>query len=305
MSARSITIGAYDGVHLGHPAVIAQVRRLAAALDARSVVVTFDRHPASVVRPESAPRLLTDLDAEARAAGRRPVSTPRSCWHFDEARADESARQLRRGGARRRAGHEGRRRRRGLPLRPPPRGQRRAAAGARAARWTSRSSRSSLVERAGRRRRAGQLDGHPASARRRRGRRRRPAARPTATRRGAPVVTGDKRGRLLGFPTANVEVPNAMCLPGRRRVRRLVRAARRVASTPAPSTSAAGRRSTSTPTTRCSRPTCSTSTTTSTASGREVRFRHFLRSERKFDGIDALVAQLKHDVESTRRVLGA
>ena len=36
-----------------------------------------------------------------------------------------------------------------------------------------------------------------------------------------------------------------------------------------------------------------------------MRFEAFLRSERKFDGIDALVAQLKHDVESTRRVLGA
>ena len=50
-----VTIGAYDGVHLGHSAVIDEVKRLAAALDARSVVVTFDRHPASVVRPESAP----------------------------------------------------------------------------------------------------------------------------------------------------------------------------------------------------------------------------------------------------------
>ena len=56
----AVTIGAYDGVHLGHRAVIAQVRERATALGARSVVVTFDRHPASVVRPESAPKLLTD-----------------------------------------------------------------------------------------------------------------------------------------------------------------------------------------------------------------------------------------------------
>ena len=35
----------------------------------------------------------------------------------------------------------------------------------------------------------------------------------------------------------------------------------------------------------------------------EVRFVHFLRSERKFDGIDALVAQLKHDVEAARHAL--
>ncbi len=57
-----ITIGAYDGVHSGHQAVIAQVRKLANRYNARSVVVTFDRHPAWVVRPESAPKLLTDYD---------------------------------------------------------------------------------------------------------------------------------------------------------------------------------------------------------------------------------------------------
>lgn len=55
-----VTIGAYDGVHLGHRAVIAQVQSQANQVGARSVVVTFDRHPASVVRPESAPKLLTD-----------------------------------------------------------------------------------------------------------------------------------------------------------------------------------------------------------------------------------------------------
>ncbi|MBT7430123.1 MAG: adenylyltransferase/cytidyltransferase family protein, partial [Ilumatobacter sp.] len=57
-----ITIGAYDGVHLGHQAVISHVRQQAAELGARSAVVTFDRHPASVVRPESAPLLLTAPD---------------------------------------------------------------------------------------------------------------------------------------------------------------------------------------------------------------------------------------------------
>ena len=52
-----VTIGAYDGVHLGHQAVIRQVRELAAARGLQTVVVTFDRHPAMVVRPESAPSL--------------------------------------------------------------------------------------------------------------------------------------------------------------------------------------------------------------------------------------------------------
>ncbi len=57
-----VTIGAYDGVHLGHQAVISEVRRRADEAGLRSAVVTFDRHPASVVRPESAPKLLTTLE---------------------------------------------------------------------------------------------------------------------------------------------------------------------------------------------------------------------------------------------------
>lgn len=55
-----VTIGAYDGVHLGHRTVINQVKQRAAELGAISVVVTFDVHPASIVRPESAPKMLTN-----------------------------------------------------------------------------------------------------------------------------------------------------------------------------------------------------------------------------------------------------
>jgi riboflavin kinase/FMN adenylyltransferase len=58
----AVTIGAYDGVHLGHRDLIGRTRAEAARLGATSVVVTFDRHPATMVRPDSAPPLLTDLD---------------------------------------------------------------------------------------------------------------------------------------------------------------------------------------------------------------------------------------------------
>jgi riboflavin kinase/FMN adenylyltransferase len=57
-----VTIGAYDGVHFGHRAVIAQVVSRAQELQQQSVVVTFDRHPMSVVRPLQAPKLLSTYE---------------------------------------------------------------------------------------------------------------------------------------------------------------------------------------------------------------------------------------------------
>ena len=58
-NGRGITIGAFDGVHLGHRAVLRLVRELADARGLEAALVTFDRHPAEIVRPESAPKLLT------------------------------------------------------------------------------------------------------------------------------------------------------------------------------------------------------------------------------------------------------
>lgn len=85
-----ITIGAYDGVHAGHRAVISEVRRLAAERGCASAVVTFDRHPAMVVRPESAPRLLTDLDQKLELLAETGVDYV-LVVHFDQARSQESA----------------------------------------------------------------------------------------------------------------------------------------------------------------------------------------------------------------------
>ena len=56
------TVGVFDGVHLGHQEVFSQVGEAAARLGVASAVVTFDIHPAHVVRPENAPKLLTTLD---------------------------------------------------------------------------------------------------------------------------------------------------------------------------------------------------------------------------------------------------
>jgi riboflavin kinase/FMN adenylyltransferase len=86
----AVTIGAYDGVHRGHRAVIATVKRLAAERGLATAVVTFDRHPASVVRPESAPLLLTDLDQKLELLEDTGVDYT-LVIHFDEARSQESA----------------------------------------------------------------------------------------------------------------------------------------------------------------------------------------------------------------------
>jgi riboflavin kinase / FMN adenylyltransferase len=54
-----LAIGVFDGVHLGHRAVISTSAQNAKAAGGTPVVVTFDPHPAKVLRPEDAPHLIT------------------------------------------------------------------------------------------------------------------------------------------------------------------------------------------------------------------------------------------------------
>ncbi len=54
-----VTIGTFDGVHRGHWAVLSEIRRRAEAVGGRSVLVTFHPHPLTIVRPEWAPPMLT------------------------------------------------------------------------------------------------------------------------------------------------------------------------------------------------------------------------------------------------------
>ena len=54
-----LAIGVFDGVHRGHQAVISTSARNAHLAEGASVVVTFDPHPAKVLRPRDAPHLLT------------------------------------------------------------------------------------------------------------------------------------------------------------------------------------------------------------------------------------------------------
>ncbi|HKP93955.1 MAG TPA: riboflavin biosynthesis protein RibF, partial [Chthoniobacterales bacterium] len=54
-----LAIGVFDGVHLGHQAVISTSASHAKQANGLAVVVTFDPHPAKVLRPHNAPHLLT------------------------------------------------------------------------------------------------------------------------------------------------------------------------------------------------------------------------------------------------------
>jgi riboflavin kinase/FMN adenylyltransferase len=85
-----VTIGAYDGVHVGHRSIISEVCRLAEDRGLASAVVTFDKHPATIVRPESAPLLLTDLAQKLELLGSTGVDYT-VVIEFDEKRARESA----------------------------------------------------------------------------------------------------------------------------------------------------------------------------------------------------------------------
>jgi riboflavin kinase/FMN adenylyltransferase len=205
-----VTIGAYDGVHRGHQAVIAQVKATAQQLGCRSVVITFDRHPASVVRPESAPKLLTDIDQKLELLEKTGVDAT-MIVSFDASQStEEPASFVKRVlvdalntqvivvgedfhfGVKR-AGNVAMLRDLGkqfdfevapVQLIQRPDGVTEPV--------SSTSIRRALA--GGQVEVATNLLGRAYEVR-------------------GVVVNGDKRGRTIGFPTANVEVPNAMCLP--------------------------------------------------------------------------------------------
>ena len=76
------TIGSFDGVHLGHRALLEVVSRRAAERGVSSAVITFDPHPRRVLRPEAPLRLISVLDERLSlfaAAGVAHVLV----WRFD------------------------------------------------------------------------------------------------------------------------------------------------------------------------------------------------------------------------------
>ena len=62
MGPAALTLGVFDGVHAGHRRLVARTAELAAEQSIRAVAVTFWPHPASVLRPAEAPSLLASLE---------------------------------------------------------------------------------------------------------------------------------------------------------------------------------------------------------------------------------------------------
>ena len=203
-----VTIGAYDGLHLGHRTVIDHVRTIAGNMSARSVIVTFDRHPASLVRPESAPRLLTDQQQKLELLAETGVDAV-AVVRFDEAQAAEAPEDF------------------VVRVLVKALGVRAVVVGEDFHFGRDRAGNVELLRRLGEQHDFGVV---PYTLIRRDGDL---VVSSTAIRQalqrgdielandmlGRPyelrgiVADGDKRGRTIGFPTANVEVPPAMCVP--------------------------------------------------------------------------------------------
>lgn len=84
---RVVALGTFDGVHLGHQSLL---RQAAAAANKHCVplrVSTFNRHPLDVIRPGSAPELLTTIPEKAMLMSRLGVDEM-ELMNFDRALAD-------------------------------------------------------------------------------------------------------------------------------------------------------------------------------------------------------------------------
>ena len=294
-----VTIGVYDGVHLGHYAVLRLVRKLADASDLDAVCVTFDRHPAEVVRPESAPKLLTTTEQKLELLDATGFLDRCFVLHFDEDRSREPAEEfvhevLVKGAAARIVVvgadfHFGRARGGnvalletmgaelgfevvGLGLQAPPGGPI----------YSSTRIRELLQEGdvAG----AAELLGRPHEVR-------------------GQVEMGDQRGRQLGFPTANLMVPARICLPADGIYAGTFVGADGVERVAAISL---GRRPTFYEHAEMSLLEAYVLDFDGDLYGDEVkvRFVERLRGEERFETVEALVEQMELDVEATRRRMG-
>src|SRR5258708_31247366 len=64
-----LTLGVFEGLHLGHQLIMRTVVERARATGAVPTVITFDPHPRAALHPESAPPLLQTFDQKIEALG--------------------------------------------------------------------------------------------------------------------------------------------------------------------------------------------------------------------------------------------
>jgi riboflavin kinase/FMN adenylyltransferase len=298
-----VTIGVYDGVHLGHHAVLRLVRELADVRELAAVCITFDRHPAEVVRPDSAPKLITTPEQKLELLDATGYLDLAFVLHFDEARsqepADDFVREVLADAAHARLVvvgadfHFGKGRggdvallqRMGAELGFEVLGVGLEAAPANSGQGGTIYSSTAIREllAAGDVHAAAELLGRAHEVR-------------------GVVVEGDRRGRELGYPTANVAVPSRCCLPadgiyagtfvGADGVERM-------------SAISLGRRPTFYDSAESSLLEAYVLDFDGDLYGQaiKVRFVEHLRGEQKFDSVDDLVAQIERDVAATRAVL--
>jgi riboflavin kinase/FMN adenylyltransferase len=74
LASPAIALGNFDGVHIGHRALLAASKRMATELDGDSVVYTFDPHPATVLAPDRVPALITSRERKLELLGEHGVN---------------------------------------------------------------------------------------------------------------------------------------------------------------------------------------------------------------------------------------
>lgn len=290
----ALTIGAFDGVHLGHRHLISAAVRRARELSCQSAVLTFDPHPDLVTHPHRTRLYLADLDERIDLIGALGVDLLIVLPFTQEVMALGAREFMERicGAVALRELWIGwdfalGRRREGAPTRLREIGKELGYSVHPADQFT--------------------LNGAPVSSTRIRSALSAGDVEDAATLLGRPfgvrgmVAQGDQRGRTIGFPTANLMVDPLRMLPGDGvYVCRVQRGARRYAAV----------------TNVGVRPTFDGVRRTTEAYlldfvgdlyGETLRldFLHRLRGEQKFDGIGALVAQIGQDVADARAWLKA
>lgn len=80
----AVTIGTFDGVHMGHRSLIMQTMERAEELGATGVALTWDRHPAMTLRPDKAPPLLSSTQRKVELLGESGIDMT-AVLAFDEA----------------------------------------------------------------------------------------------------------------------------------------------------------------------------------------------------------------------------